>query len=77
MELCSLLRASLNESGVWGRTDICISMDESLRYSLETITAVLISYTPIQNILVLKINNFFKDMRVYNLALWASLVAQW
>ena len=34
--------------------DTWICMDESLHYSLETITTLLISYTPIQNKKVLK-----------------------
>ena len=34
--------------GVWGRMDTCVCMAESLRCSPETITALLISYTPIQ-----------------------------
>ena len=36
--------------------DTCIGMAESLRCSPETITTLLISYTPIQNVLVLKNN---------------------
>ena len=32
--------------GVWGRMDTCICMAESLRCSPETITTLLISYTP-------------------------------
>ena len=35
--------------GVWGRMDTCICMAESLHYSPETITILLIDYTPIQN----------------------------
>ena len=31
--------------GVWGRMDTCICMAESLCYSPETITTLLISYT--------------------------------
>ena len=48
MELCSMLCARLNRSGVWGRMDICIYMAESLHCSPKT-TTLLISYTPIQN----------------------------
>ena len=33
---------------VWGRMDICICMAESLCYLPETITILLIGYTPIQ-----------------------------
>ena len=50
MELCSMLCGSLNERGVWGRMDTCICMAESLHHSPETITALLIGYTPIQNL---------------------------
>ena len=35
--------------GRWGRMDTCICMAESLHYSPETITILLIDYTPIQN----------------------------
>ena len=35
--------------GVWGRMDACMFMAESLHSSPETITTLLISYTPIQN----------------------------
>ena len=49
MELCSVLCGSLDGRGVWGRMDTCICMDESLGYSLETITTLLIGYIPIQN----------------------------
>ena len=39
-----MLCGSLDGRGVWGRTDPCIRMTESLHCSPETI-----SYTPIQN----------------------------
>ena len=35
--------------GSWGRMDTCICMAESLHCSRETITTLLIDYTPIQN----------------------------
>ena len=35
--------------GVWERMDTCIYMAESLSCSLQTITTLLIDYTPIQN----------------------------
>ena len=44
MELCSGLCGSLD-----GRMDTCICMAESLHCPPETITAFLISYTPIQS----------------------------
>ena len=50
MELCSMLCASLDGSGVWWRMDTCICMDESLHCSPETITALLTEYTPTQNV---------------------------
>ena len=34
---------------VWGRMDTCIRMAESVCYSPEIITTLLISYTPVQN----------------------------
>ena len=43
MELCSMLCASLDSSGVWGRMDACICMAESLRCSSETAATSLIS----------------------------------
>ena len=55
-ELCSMLCASLDGKGVWGRTDMCISMAESLPCSPETITTLLISYSPIQNVFSVKNN---------------------
>ena len=39
---------SLDGRGVWARMDSCIWMAESLRSSPETITTLLIGYTPIQ-----------------------------
>ena len=49
MELYLMLCASLDESHDWRRMDICICTAESLSCSSETTTALLISYTPIQN----------------------------
>ena len=40
--------------GVLGRMDTCICMTESLHCSPEAITTLLIGYTPIQNVFVLK-----------------------
>ena len=48
-DLCSMLCDRLNGKGVWGRMDTCIWMAESLRCSPETITTLLVGYTPIQN----------------------------
>ena len=46
--------AAWMEGGAWGRMDTCMCMAECLCSSLETVTNVLIGYTPIQN------NKFFK-----------------
>ena len=48
MELCSILCGNLDGRGVWGRMDSCKFMAESLCCSLETLTTLLIGYTPIQ-----------------------------
>lgn len=40
---------SLDERGVWGGTDTCVCMAESLSYSPESAVTLLIGYTPIQN----------------------------
>ena len=49
MGLCSVLWGSLGGRGVWGRMDTCMSMAESLHCLPETVTTLLIGYTPIQN----------------------------
>ena len=48
-ELCSMLSGSLDGRGVWGRMDTWILIVESLCRPPETITALLISHTPVQN----------------------------
>ena len=48
-ELCSVLCGSLDGRDVWRRKDTCVCMAESLRCPPETITALLIVYTAIQN----------------------------
>ena len=40
---------NLDGRGVWGRMDTSICMAESICYSPETITTLLIGYIPIQN----------------------------
>ena len=45
--------------GVWGRIDTCVCMAESLHASPETVTALLIGYTPKQNVQKKKNNNPF------------------
>ena len=46
--LCSVSRGSLDGRGVWGRMHMCICMAEFLHCSPETITILLLAYTPIQ-----------------------------
>ena len=53
-ELCSMICASLDGSGVWGRMDTRICMAESLHRSPEAVTTLAIGYTPIQNVFGLK-----------------------
>ena len=48
-ELGLMLHGSLDGRGPWRRRDICVCMAESLCCPPETITMLLISYTPIQN----------------------------
>ena len=52
-----MLCGILDGRAVWGRTDTCIYMAESLPCSPETFTTLLFCYTPIQN---KKIFFFFK-----------------
>ena len=47
--LCSMLCGRLDGKGAWGRMDTCICMAESLCCPPETITTLLISYTPVEN----------------------------
>ena len=47
-KLCSILCVRLDGRGVWGKMDTCTGMAESLCYPPETITTLLISYTPIE-----------------------------
>ena len=54
MDLCCMLCASLDGREVWGRTDTCICMAESLHCSPEHITTLLIGYTPMQNVFGVK-----------------------
>ena len=49
MKPCLMLFGSLDGRGVWGRKDTSICVAESLCCSPETITILLIVYTPIQN----------------------------
>ena len=61
MELRSVLHGSLAGRGVWGRMDTCIRVTELLSCSPETITTLLISYTPTQK------KNFSKKEFIHNL----------
>ena len=49
MEFCSMLCGTMDGRGVWGRTETCTCMAESLKDSPETIITLLITYTSIQN----------------------------
>ena len=49
-----MLSASLDGRVVWGRMDTCVCMAEFLHCSPETITTLLIGYTPTQNVLGVK-----------------------
>ena len=49
MELCLMLHGSLDGIRVWERMDVYICMSECPCCSPETITRLLIGYTPIQN----------------------------
>ena len=51
-----MLCGSLDQRRVWGRMHTCICMSESLCCPPETITTLLISYTPIKN------KQFFKKI---------------
>ena len=64
MELCSILCGRLDGRDSWGKMDTCICMAESLHGSSETITTLLIGYTPIQNIFGAKKSkiNFLKKV---------------
>ena len=46
MELCSTLYGSLEGRRVWERMNTCICMTDSLHCSPESITTLLMSYTP-------------------------------
>ena len=48
-ELCSMSCGSLDGREAWGRMEACICMAESLCCPPETITALLLGSTPIQN----------------------------
>ena len=50
--LCSVSRGSLDGRGVWGRVDMCACLAESLQCPPETITSLLISCSPVQNVFV-------------------------
>ena len=49
-----MLCASLDGKGLGGRMDKCICMAESHQSSPETVTTLLIGYTPIQNVFAVK-----------------------
>ena len=59
-ELCSMSSGSLAERGFWERMDTCLCMTEFLCCPPETITTLLMDYTPIQN-------KKFKNKKVRNI----------
>ena len=50
MELCSNVVCQPGWEGGLGRMDTCVYMAESIHCSPETVTTLLIIYTPIQNV---------------------------
>ena len=65
-----MLCASLDGKGLGGRMDKCICMAESHQSSPETVTTLLIGYSSVQIILLLKklikINFFLKEKFVWH-----------
>ena len=68
-----MLCGSLDWRGVWERKDTCICMAKSLHCSPQTITTLLIGYTPIQTTKLEKIN---VDSCTTNPDLWSRSVKQ-
>ena len=54
----------LDRRRVWGRMDTCIFMAKSLHCSPETVTTLLISYTPRQNKKIKKEKKLFSRMQI-------------
>ena len=75
MELCSVSCASLDGSGLQGRTDTCICTAEFLCCSPETTITVLIVYTQIQSGFGVK--NFFFKIQKRKVVIGTSLAVQW
>ena len=69
---CSVLCGRLDGRGVYGRMGICICMAESFCCSSETITTLVISYTPIQskNLKKKKPHSYFKMFK-RSIEVWA------
>ena len=65
MELCSMLCASLNGRGIWGRMDACICMAKSLCCSPKTAKTLLITI-PQHKIKSLKLPKKIKKMCFQN-----------
>ena len=65
-ELYSMLCGSLDGRRVWGRVDTCRYTAESLCCPLETITVLLISYTPIKKLksLILKRKHYYLNQEI-------------
>ena len=79
MELCSMLCANLDGSGVWGKMNICICMAESLCCSPET-TNCLSTILQYKNLVLKKIkkNNLFNmDLFQYSPSLIMNHLPFW
>ena len=79
MELCSMLCANLDGSGVWGKMNICICMAESLCCSPET-TNCLSTILQYKNLVLKKIkkNNLFNmDLFQYSPSLIINHLPFW
>ena len=69
MELYSMLCGSMDGRGLWGKMVTCVCMAESHCCSPETITTLLIGYTPIQIILSPCLFNLYAEYIMRNAGL--------
>ena len=60
--------------GVWGRMDTCVCRAESLCCPPETITTLLIGYTPVQNVFGVKKLKFKGKKKKEWGRVWAGLI---
>jgi len=63
LEFCSMLCGSEDGRGVWRRMDTCVCVTGLLHCSPETITTLLIGYTPIKKLKVKK-RKIYKNFRM-------------